>query len=68
MCEICDKSISKEKHEKLRNYFFKMKELNEVFLGKGLFISKKEKPCLTKGHFGDQERQVEVECPPHQNF
>ena len=26
--QICDKTISKEKYEKLRNYLFKMKEMN----------------------------------------
>ena len=56
--EICDKNISKEKYEKLRNYLFKMKELNKIVLGKGLFASIKGKLCLTKGHLSNQEEQV----------
>ena len=39
MCEVCDKNISKEKYEKLRNYLFKMKKLNEIVLQKGLLAS-----------------------------
>ena len=34
MYEIRDKNISDEKYEKLRNYLFKMKELNGVVLEK----------------------------------
>ena len=34
MCEICDKNISKEKYEKLKNYLFKVKELNKTVLEK----------------------------------
>ena len=37
-----------------------MKELNEIVLGKGLFVSIKGPLCLTKGHLGDQEGQVEI--------
>ena len=36
MCEICDKTFKKI-YKKLRNHLFKMKELNEIVLGKGLF-------------------------------
>ena len=37
-----------------------MKELNEIVLGEGIFISIKGQVCLTKGHLGNQEGQVEV--------
>ena len=42
-----------------------MKELNEIDLGKGLFTSVEGKLCLTKGHLGNREGQVEVEYSPH---
>ena len=32
---MCDKNISNKKHEKLRNYLSKMKDLNQSILGKG---------------------------------
>ena len=37
-----------------------MKELNEIIFGKGLFVSIERKLCLTKGHLGNQEEQVEI--------
>ena len=67
MCEICEKNISQEKFEKLRNYLFKMKEfiykiiaINEIILGKGLLASIKEQLCLTKGHLVKQEERLEI--------
>ena len=65
MCEICDKNISKEKYDKLRKYLFKLKELNEIVIGKWLFASIKGQLCLIKGRLGNQEGHVEVEYPPH---
>ena len=53
MCKICDKSISERNCGKLRNYLFKMKELNGIVLGKGLFVSIKEQLFFIKGHLGD---------------
>ena len=67
MCEICDKNISKEKHEKLRNYLFKIKELNKIVPGKWLFASIKGQLYLTKEHLGNQQGQKE-RVPPHQKF
>ena len=63
MREICDKNILKEKYEKLRNYSFKMKELNKIVLGKGPLASIKWKLYLTKGQLCNQEGQVEFEYP-----
>ena len=34
MCEICDKYISNEKHEK-SHYLSRTKDLNQIVLGKG---------------------------------
>ena len=42
-----------------------MKELNEIVLGKWLFVSINEQLCLTKGHLGNQEGHMEVEYLPH---
>ena len=53
MCKICDKSISERNYGKLRNYLFKMKELNGIVLGKVLFVSIKEQLFLIKWHLGD---------------
>ena len=39
----------KRKYEKLMNYLFKMKEMNEIVLGKGLFSSKKGNFVWQKG-------------------
>ena len=57
-------NISKEKYEKLINYVFEMKELNEIALGKGLFAPIKGQRCTRKGHLGNQERHVKVKYPP----
>ena len=35
VCEICDKNVSNEKHEELRNYLFKMKNWIKLYLEKG---------------------------------
>ena len=59
------KNEIKNKNEKLRNYLFQMKELNEVVLGKGLFVSIEGQLSLTKGHMSDQEGEVEIEYLPH---
>ena len=40
MCGICNKNTSKEKYKKL-NHLFKMKELNEIALRKGLCLDKR---------------------------
>ena len=63
MCKICEKNISNKKNEKLRNYFFKMKEFNKIALGKGLFHSMKGRLCLTKGQLANPEGQVEIKSP-----
>ena len=41
----------------------KMKELHQIVLQEGLFASIKGHLCLTKGHLGNPEAQVEVELP-----
>ena len=46
--EICDKNISNENYEKLRNYLSKKKKLNQI-VRKGLSASKEGHFCLTKG-------------------
>ena len=40
-----------------------MKELHQIVLQEGLFASIKGHLCLTKGHLGNPEAQVEVELP-----
>ena len=45
-----------------------MKELNGIFLEKGLFVSIKGQLSLTKWHLGDQEGQVEIEYSPHRKL
>ena len=62
------KNISKEKYEKLRNYLIKIKESNEVVLGKWLFASIKRQICLAEGYLGNQEEHMEVEYPLHQKL
>ena len=62
------KNISKEKYEKLRNYLIKIKESNEVVLGKWLFASIKGQICLAEGYLGNQEEHMEVEYPLHQKL
>ena len=44
------------------NYLSKMKQLNQIVLQKGLFLSIKEHLCLTKGHLDNPGGQ-EVEFP-----
>ena len=44
-------------------YLSKMKELNQIALGKGFFISTKGHLCLRKGYLDNPERQVEVKSP-----
>ena len=61
VCKIFDKNISDKKHEKLRNYLFKMKKFNQIVLGKGLFVSIKGHLCLTKRHLANPKGQVKIE-------
>ena len=57
------KNISNESYAKLMNWLSKMKELDQFFIQKGLFVSIKGRLCLTKGHLDNPEGQVEVESP-----
>ena len=59
---MCD-YISNKKHEELRNYWSKTKELNHFVLGKGLFASVKGHLFFIIGHSDNPEGQVEVEPP-----
>ena len=52
-----------KKKEKLKKYLFEIKEFNENILGTRFFTSIKGELCLTKGHLGNQERQVTIEYP-----
>ena len=61
-CKICD-NISNKKHEKLRNYLPKTKELNHFVFWKGLFASVKRHLFFTKGHPDNLDGQVDVEPP-----
>ena len=61
--ETYDKNISNENYAKLMNYFSKMKELDQIVLSKEHSASIKEHRCLTRGHLGNPEGQVEVESP-----
>ena len=45
------------------NYLSKMKELDQIVLSKEHSASIKEHRCLTRGHLGNPEGQVEVESP-----
>ena len=65
MYEICEKNTSKEKYEKLRNQLFKMKEITETALGKGLSASVKWQHCLTKEHLGNQKEHMKAKVPPY---
>ena len=63
--KICDKNISKERDEKLRNYS-KWKNWIKLFLING--SSPKKSTFLTKGHLGNQEGLLEVEYPPNRKL
>ena len=52
--KIFQKKKKKEKKRKIKK-LFKMKELSQIFLGKGLLVSIKEQLCLTKRHFANLE-------------
>ena len=65
VCEKCEKNISNRNYSKLRNYLFKMKELDQIILQGGLFTSNKGHFCLAKGYFDNPERQIEVAFPPN---
>ena len=61
LCFVCYKTdvwknSSKIKYEKL-NYLFEIKKLNEIALGKGVFVTIKGQRYLTKGH-------LKAEYPP----
>ena len=52
--------VSNEKYAKLRNYFSKMKKLNQILLQKRLCASIGYL-CLTNWHLNNLEGQVEIE-------
>ena len=64
MCEICDKNISNEKYEKLRNHLFKMTTRIKLSL-ESLLASIKGHLCLRNRHLDYQEGQVDVESIPN---
>ena len=47
---------------------FKMKELNEIALGKRIFIYIKGQFCLKIGHLGYQKGHMEVKYPPYRKL
>ena len=55
--------MSKENYAKLRNYFSKIKELDQIAVQERLFASIKGHLCLRKGHLDNPEGQVDVESP-----
>ena len=48
----CDTNISDKNYAKLKHYFSKMKELNQIIFQIGIFTSIKGHLCLTKRHLG----------------
>ena len=70
MREICDKNISKENKWKVKKFqLFKMKEMNDIVLGKGSSPQYKGNFVWQKGTWViKKEVKCEVEYPPHRKL
>ena len=60
--QICDKNVSNEKYEKLRNSLFNIKNWIKLFLETALRFNKRA-PLFDKKALGLSEGQLEVESP-----
>ena len=65
MCEICDRNISNEKYDKLRNCLFKMKTRIKLFLEWLLAYLFKRAYLFEKMTLGLSRRQMNVESLPN---